>query len=63
MIKKIETFIMWDFNREHNIMACTKFHFQQELKVAVHILHHGMDADSSEPPLNMFDFENDSRFK
>ena len=64
MIENIEQFIKWDFNRNRD-MACTKFMFQQELKVAVHILHHGhgMEVDGSEPPLNIFDFENDSRFK
>ena len=62
MIKNIEAFIKWDFNREHT-MACTKFYFQQELKVAVHILHHSMEADGSEPLLNIFDFEHNSRFK
>ena len=40
-----------------------KFDFQKDLKVTVYILHHGMKANGSEPPLNIFAPENDLRFK
>ena len=62
MIENIEAFIKWDFNYDHT-MTCIKFYFKEELKNAVHILHHGIEVDGSEPPLNIFDFENDLRFK